>query len=41
MSEKDDFQMDDNFADFVKDLEEREQPSCDLDNPEDCEACGS
>lgn len=29
------------FNDFVKELEEKEQPACNLENPEDCEACGS
>ena len=29
------------FNDFIKELEEKEQPSCNLENPEDCEACGS
>jgi len=31
----------DSFNDFVKELEQAEQPSCNLENPEDCEACGS
>jgi hypothetical protein len=31
----------DSFADFVDELENMEQPSCNIDNPEDCEACGS
>jgi len=31
----------DSFNDFVKELEQSEQPSCNLENPEDCEACGS
>jgi len=31
----------DSFNDFVKELEEQEQPTCNLENPEDCEACGS
>jgi len=29
------------FEDFVKELEEKEQPKCSIDSPEDCEACGS
>lgn len=41
MASEKDFDLDDSFADFVKDLEDREQPSCNLENPEDCEACGS
>jgi hypothetical protein len=31
----------DSFNDFIKELEEKEQPTCSLENPEDCEACGS
>ena len=31
----------DSFADFVDELTNLEQPSCNIDNPEDCEACGS
>lgn len=26
---------------WVVDLEEKEQPSCNIENPDDCEACGS
>lgn len=33
--------IDTDFADFVKELEEKEQPTCNIDSPEDCEACGS
>lgn len=33
--------MDNSFADFVAELESAEQPTCNLENPEDCEACGS
>ncbi len=29
------------FEDFVDELTNMEQPSCNIDNPEDCEACGS
>jgi len=29
------------FEQFIKDLEEKEQPTCNLENPEECEACGS
>jgi len=32
---------DDSFNDFVKELEQAQHPSCNLENPEDCEACGS
>ena len=40
MSDKD-FELDESFADFVDDLTNAEQPTCNLENPEDCEACGS
>jgi hypothetical protein len=33
--------MKDDFEDFVNTLEQAEQPTCNFDNPEDCEACGS
>ena len=33
--------LEDSFNDFIKELEQAEQPSCNLENPEDCEACGS
>lgn len=32
---------DDNFAGWLEDLEQQDQPTCNLDDPEDCEACGS
>lgn len=28
-----------NFDDFIKEMEEKEQPTCNIDNPEDCESC--
>lgn len=31
----------DTMSDWLEDLETREQPVCNMDNPEDCEACGS
>jgi hypothetical protein len=31
----------DSFEDFIDELTNLEQPSCNIDNPEDCEACGS
>jgi hypothetical protein len=31
----------DSFEDFVDELTNIEQPSCNIDNPEDCEGCGS
>jgi hypothetical protein len=35
------YEMDD-FAAFIESLENAPQPtSCNLENPEDCEACGS
>ena len=34
--------MNDDFQDFVDELTDCEQPNiCSIDNPEDCEACGS
>jgi hypothetical protein len=33
--------MNDSFNDWVEDLENKEQPCCNIENPEDCEACGS
>ena len=29
------------FDSYMNDLEEKEQPTCNIENPEDCEACGS
>ena len=34
-------QIVDDFEDFIDELTNQEQPSCNLDNPEECEACGS
>lgn len=34
-------EIENNFEDFVNDLENMEQPTCNFDNPEECEACGS
>jgi len=31
----------DSFNDFIDELEKAEQPSCNLENPDECEACGS
>ena len=31
----------DSFNAFVKEMEEKEQPSCNIENPEDCTSCGS
>lgn len=25
--------------DFIQDMEQAEQPTCNIDNPEDCESC--
>lgn len=36
-----DFGFANDFEDFVKELADKEQPTCNLDNPEECEACGS
>lgn len=35
------YAMSDSFADFVNELETAEQPTCSMENPEECEACGS
>jgi hypothetical protein len=32
---------DNNFDSWLNELEEAPQPTCNIDNPEDCEACGS
>lgn len=34
-------QIVDDFEDFIDELTNQEQPSCNLDNPEECEGCGS
>ena len=31
----------DSFEDFIDELTNLEQPSCNIDNPEDCDSCGS
>jgi hypothetical protein len=31
----------DSFENFVNELENKEQPTCNIENPDDCEACGS
>lgn len=36
-----DFGFTNEFEDFVDELTNKAQPSCNLDNPEECEACGS
>lgn len=36
-----DFGFANDFEDFVNELENKEQPTCNIENPEDCEACGS
>jgi|TARA_B110000977_G_C10942225_1_gene441314 hypothetical protein len=33
--------IEDSFNDFVKEMEEKEQPTCNIDNQEDCDSCGS
>ena len=33
--------INESFDNFLKDLSNREQPSCDIDNQEDCDSCGS
>tara|TARA_R110002096_G_C14654636_1_gene726799 strand:+ start:1269 stop:1427 length:159 start_codon:yes stop_codon:yes gene_type:complete len=29
------------WSNWLDNLEEKEQPTCSIDSPEDCEACGS
>lgn len=36
-----DFGFSNDFEDFIDELENKEQPTCNLENPEECEACGS
>ncbi len=36
-----DFGFSNDFEEFVNELENKEQPTCNLENPEECEACGS
>ena len=31
----------DEMNDYIKQLEEKEQPTCNIENPEECEHCGS
>mgnify|MGYP003109914523 CR=1 FL=1 len=31
----------DSFASWVNELETTDQPTCNISNPEECEACGS
>jgi hypothetical protein len=31
----------DSLENFINELETKEQPTCNIDSPEDCEACGS
>jgi|TARA_B110000093_G_scaffold150359_1_gene164274 hypothetical protein len=31
----------DGFNNFIKEMEEKEQPTCNIDNQEDCDSCGS
>ena len=33
--------LNNSFDEFLKDLSDRKQPSCDIDNQEDCDSCGS
>jgi len=29
------------FEDFLKELEEQPQPTCNIENPEECDSCGA
>ena len=31
----------DNFNDWLEELENQEQPQCNIENPEECDSCGS
>jgi hypothetical protein len=31
----------DSLDSFINELENQEQPTCNIENPEDCEACGA
>ena len=31
----------DSFDDWIKDLSDQPQPTCNIDNPDDCDSCGS
>jgi len=31
----------DSLDSFISELENQEQPTCNIENPEDCEACGA
>lgn len=33
--------MNDDFNDWVSELEEAPQPTCNIDDPENCDSCGS
>jgi len=33
--------MENDFNDFIEELTNKEQPTCNLENPDECEACGS
>ena len=33
--------IEDSFTDFVKELEQAQQPVCNVENPEACDSCGS
>lgn len=33
--------QDDNFQDWLTELENQEQPTCNIENPEECDSCGA
>lgn len=33
--------QDDNFQDWLTELENQEQPACNIENPEECDSCGA
>lgn len=34
-------QKENNFDDWLNELEQQPQPTCNIDNPDECEACGA
>ena len=39
MSQNNDWEN--SFNDFVEELENAEQPTCNMENPEECDSCGA
>ncbi len=34
-------ELNESFDEFLKELSDRDQPSCNIDDKEDCDSCGS